>query len=195
MEHKGTVRLETPRLILRRYVIDDFEPMYRNCWSEYDVWKWTNYVPMDCLNDVKTKANMFTEKWLSYDNPRRYSWAMELKSTGDVIGRMFGMRPDDELGQVELAYEMGKPWWNRGLMTEAVRVTLDFLLRDVGLRQVYAYHADANPASGKVMQKCGMVYQQTIPQGCRCNAGVFDRVEYLLTAEEYFRQKKNAQLR
>ena len=81
MKHKGTVRLETPRLILRRYVIDDFEPMYRNCWSDYDVWKWTNYVPMDCLDDVKTKANMFTEKWLSYDNPRRYSWAMELKST------------------------------------------------------------------------------------------------------------------
>ncbi|MBO4932379.1 MAG: GNAT family N-acetyltransferase, partial [Clostridia bacterium] len=97
MKHKGTVWLETPRLILRRYVIDDFEPMYRNCWSEYDVWKWTNYVPMDCLDDVKTKANMFTEKWLSYDNPRRYSWAMELKSTGDVIGRMFGMHPDDEL--------------------------------------------------------------------------------------------------
>ena len=106
MKHKGTVRLETPRLILRRYVIDDFEPMYRNCWSEYDVWKWTNYVPMDCLDDVKTKANMFTENWLSYDNPRRYSWAIELKSTGDVIGRMFGMHPDDELGQVELAYEM-----------------------------------------------------------------------------------------
>lgn len=188
MEHKGTVRLETPRLILRRYTIDDLEPMYKNCWSDHDVWKWTNYVPMNCLGDVVNAAKMFTEKWLSYDNPRRYSWAIQLKSSGEVIGRMFGMHPDDELCQVELAYELGKPWWNRGLMTEAVRVTLDFFLRDVGLRQVYAYHADANPASGKVMQKCGMLYQGTVPQGCRSNGGVFDRVEYLLTAEEYFRR-------
>ncbi len=188
MKHKGTVRLETSRLILRRFVIGDYEPMYRSCWGDHDVWKWTNYAPMNNLEEVRTNANMFTEKWLSYDNPKRYSWAMELKSTGAVIGRMFGMHPDDELGQMELAYEMGKTWWNRGLMTEAVRVTLDYFLRDVGLQQVYAYHADANPASGRVMQKCGMVYQRTVPQGCKCNGGVFDRVEYLLTAEEYFRQ-------
>ena len=189
MEHKGTVRLETPRLLLRRFTIDDFVPMYENCWSDHDVWKWTNYVPLNCLEDVKNSANMFTEKWLSYENPKRYSWAIQLKSSGEVIGRMFGMHPDDELGQVELAYELGKPWWNRGLMTEAVRVTLEYVFREVGLRQVYAYHADQNPASGKVMQKCGMVYRGTIPQGCRCNNGVFDRVEYLLTDEEYFRMK------
>lgn len=179
MEHKGTVRLETPRLILRRFTIDDLEPMYRYCWSDYDVWKWTRYAPMHSLEDVGKAANMFTETWLSYTNPKRYSWAIELKSSGEAIGRMFGMHPDDELGQVELAYELGKPWWNQGLMTEAVRATLDFFLRDVGLRQVYAYHADKNPASGKVMQKCGMVYQRTVPQGAVCNNGVFDRVEYL----------------
>ena len=103
MEHKGTVRLETPRLILRRFVIEDFEPMYKNCWSDHDVWKWTNSAPMNTPEEVRTNANMFTEKWLSYDNPKRYSWAMELRETGDVIGRMFGMHPDDELGQVELA--------------------------------------------------------------------------------------------
>ena len=77
MEHKGTVRLETPRLILRRFVRSDLEMMYQNCWRHKSVTQWTSYAPMDCLADVQSKAEMFTEKWLNYDNPKRYSWAIE----------------------------------------------------------------------------------------------------------------------
>lgn len=39
MTHKGTVRLETDRLILRRFVMEDLEPMYYHCWSDPEVWK------------------------------------------------------------------------------------------------------------------------------------------------------------
>lgn len=44
--HKGTVVLETERLILRRFTIDDLEPVFNNCWSKPEVWQWTNYKPM-----------------------------------------------------------------------------------------------------------------------------------------------------
>ena len=37
MVHKGTVRIETERLILRRFVIDDAEAMYRNWAGEEEV--------------------------------------------------------------------------------------------------------------------------------------------------------------
>ena len=191
MIHKGTVPLETDRLILRRFVMDDLEPMFHNCWSDPDVWKWTNYAPMHCIQDVIISAEMFTEKWLgAYERPNRYSWAIQLKSTGEVIGRMFGMHPDDKLGQIELAYELGHQWWNQGLMTEAVRATLDFFFREVGLSRIYAHHASENPASGRVMQKCGLIYESTTHQDCICNNGIFDKVNYALTAEEYFKAKK-----
>jgi len=51
MTHKGTVTLETERLILRRFVISDLEPMFHNVWSNYDVWKWTNYEPMNSIEE------------------------------------------------------------------------------------------------------------------------------------------------
>ena len=185
MKHLGTQRLETRRLILRRFEMRDLEPMYENCWRHKSVTQWTSYATMDCLEDVCNNAEMFTEKWLSYDNPKRYSWAIEEKATGQVIGRMFGMDPDDSILQVDLAYELGPDWWNRGLMTEAVAVTLSFFLREVGLNRVFAYHAAENPASGRVMQKCGMVYEGTLRQAGKCNHGIIDVVCYSMLASEY----------
>ena len=185
MEHKGTVQLETSRLILRRFLPEDLEPMYENCWRHKSVTQWTSYAPMNCLDDVQNSAAMFTEKWLSYDNPKRYSWAIVEKQSGQVIGRMFGMDPDDSIRQVDLAYEMGPDWWNRGLMTEAVQAVLPFFLREVGFNRVFAYHAPENPASGRVMQKCGMTYEGTLRQAGKCNYGIIDVVCYSMLASEY----------
>lgn len=189
MQHKGTIVLETPRLILRRFVPEDLEPMFLHCWSEREVWKWTNYAPMKCMCDVMTNAHMFTPNWLgAYERPNRYSWAIHSKSDGHAIGRMFGMHPDDERKEIELAYELGSRWWNQGLMTEAVRATIDFFFLEVGLRRIHAYHADKNLASGRVMQKCGMHLVEIVPSGCYCNAGTFDRINYEILAEAYVRR-------
>lgn len=49
---------------------------------------------------------------------------------------MFSMDPDDSILQVDLAYELGPKWWNRGLMTEAVQAVLPFFLRQVGFNMV-----------------------------------------------------------
>lgn len=186
MTHKGTERLETERLILRRFVLEDLEQIYYNCWRDPEVWKWTNYAPMPHIGDVQNAANMFTKNWLdAYERPDRYSWAIQLKSTGEVIGRYFGMHPDDRVSQVELAYEMGRTWWNQGYMTEATKKVIDFFLRDVGFNRVYAIHASANPASGRVMQKSGMVYEGTLRQAHKCNNGIFDEVRYSILAEDY----------
>lgn len=105
--------LETERLILRRFTIDDLEPVFNNCWSKPEVWQWTNYKPMKTTEDVVKTAEMFTEEWLgAYSRPNRYSWAIQLKASGDVIGRFFGMHPEDRLKQIELArghYAPGLP--------------------------------------------------------------------------------------
>lgn len=93
---------------------------------------------------------MFTQSWLdAYQRPDRYSWAITLKETGCVIGRFFGMHPDDRVCQIELAYELGKNWWNQGLMTEAARAVIGYLFTEVGFNRIFAYHAPENPASAR----------------------------------------------
>ena len=61
MTHKGTVELETERLVLRRFAMSDLEPIFRNCWSDNDVLKWTNYEPMSSIDDVLILNNIFTD--------------------------------------------------------------------------------------------------------------------------------------
>ncbi len=185
MKHLGTMRLETERLILRQFTRDDLAQIYENCWSDYEVWKWTSYAPMSCIDDVMTKADMFTDGWLNaYSRPNRYSWAIELKSSGEVIGRFFGMHPNDELREVELACELGRAWWNQGLMTEATRRLIEFFIAEVGMERVWAWAADGNPASGRMQQKAGLKYECTKKGEGVCNAGVFDKLIFSVTATE-----------
>lgn len=190
MTHRGTVTLETERLLLRRFRREDMEQIYDNCWSEREVWGWTNYAPMDNISEVMTNANMFTDNWMNaYGRANRYSWAIELKETGQVIGRYFGMHPDDELQQVELACEIGSRWWNRGLMTEATREVVRFFFEEVGMSRVYAWHASGNPASGRMQEKAGLKYEGTLRQAGKCNNGIYDKVVYAIRAEDYWKSR------
>ena len=186
LKHKGTVMLETERLILRRFEMDDLEQIYRNCWSDPDVWKWSSYEPMDSIDDVFILNNIFTDFWFSkYEKLEHYDWAIQLKSSSEVIGRLRGVNPIDRICQIDLAYELGQKWWNQGFMTEAVYRIIDFFIKEVGFNRIYAAHAYENPASGKVMQKCGMTYEGTARQMCKCNNGMFDMVSYAILADEY----------
>jgi len=99
------------------------------------------------------------------------------------------MKPDDRISQIELAYELGQKWWNKGLMTEAVNKIIDFFISEVGFNRVYAGHAHENPASGKVMQKCGMLYEGTTRQTVICNNGTFDSVNYAILAKDFNKRK------
>ena len=52
MEHKGTVTLETPRLILRRLTLADAEPMYRNWASDPEVTKFLTWPTHSSVENV-----------------------------------------------------------------------------------------------------------------------------------------------
>lgn len=186
MIHKGTIALETERLILRRFKMMDLVSYYTNCLSDHDVWKWSSYCPMTCIEDAVQNEKLFTEKWFNqYGNLDFYNWAIQLKESDEVIGRIRGWHPNDNVSQVEIVYELGKKWWNKGYMTESVKELIRFFFLDVGLNRIYANHASANPASGKVMQKCGMIYEGTMRQACKCNNGLFNQVNYAILAEDY----------
>jgi RimJ/RimL family protein N-acetyltransferase len=62
-----------------------------------------------------------------------------------------GRRPS---GAVEMGYWIARPFWGRGLATEACAALLD-IGRTLGLRQLEGAHFLDNPASGRVLEKLG----------------------------------------
>lgn len=84
------------------------------------------------------------------------SFAIELKATGRMIGTIGVMQLYPEHRCAEVGYSLARPYWNQGLMTEALREMLRFCFETVGLNRVEALHETDNPASGRVMEKAGM---------------------------------------
>ncbi len=90
------------------------------------------------------------------------TWAIVLKESNEAIGAM-GYMPDCPLnlpareGEPLVGYWVGKPYWNQGICTEALRLMLDHIRKETDYTSLICSHFVDNPASGRVMEKCGFV--------------------------------------
>ena len=182
MNHLGTKTLETERLILRPFVWEDREAMFRNWESDPEVTKYLRWQHYTSLEDVGTVLR----EWInSYAKPDFYQWAIVPKAVGEPIGTISVVGYDDRIGQPEIGYCIGKAWWRQGYTSEALRMVIDFLIGEVGAGRVESWHDPRNPGSGAVMRKCGMTYEGTLRQADRNNQGICDASVYAILAEEW----------
>lgn len=177
MNHKGTRRLETERLVLRRYTVDDAQAAFEGWCSDPEVARYTTW-------DAHPNANVtrrLIEMWVGeYDRPQTYNWVLELKQTGAIIGNCAGVRVNDEIDEIELGWCMSRNEWGKGYMPEAVRAIMRFLFDEVGASRVCAKHDIENAKSGRVMQKVGMKYEGVRRQGFRGRSGIKDVACYAM---------------
>lgn len=146
---------ETKRLTLRRWQDSDAENLFEYA-KDPDVGPiagWPAHQSIDESRDVI--QNVFNGKeayaiCLKADN--RAIGAIELKLNGhtDMTDR------DDEC---ELGYWLGKPFWGKGIVPEAVKEMLRHAFADIGMTKVWAGYYDGNIKSKRVQEKCGFRYQ------------------------------------
>ena len=182
MRHLGTRQLETERLILRRFEIGDAEAMYKNWASDPDVTKyltWPAHADMDVSKAV-------LEEWIAcYSKTDYYQWAIVLKEHGsDPIGSIAAVHRNDDIDMIHIGYCLGKAWWHRGIMSEALKAAMDFFFDKVGANRIESRHDPRNPHSGMVMKKCGMKYEGTMRSADRNNQGLCDASWYALLRSE-----------
>lgn len=182
LTHKGTKSLETPRLLLRKAVREDAQPMFHNWASDPEVTKFLTW-PAHSSPDV---TKMVIESWMgSYQEEDYYQWMIVLKEIMEPIGTISVVGKNDDIGKAEIGYCIGKPWWHRGIMTEALGAVMKFLFCDVGYGRLEAKHDPNNPHSGGVMRKCGMQYEGTTRASDRNNQGICDTSHYALLKRDW----------
>lgn len=182
MKNCGTQRIETDRLILRRYKIEDADAMYKNWASDSEVTKFLTWQPHPSV-DV---SRSIIEDWLKkYSDEKYYHWAIVLKDNGnEPIGDISVVHMNEDISMVHIGYCLGRAWWRRGIMSEALKAVTDFMFDTVEVNRVEARHDPRNPNSGKVMQKCGMKYEGTLRSADRNNQGICDACYYALLRSE-----------
>jgi ribosomal-protein-alanine N-acetyltransferase len=188
MTHKGTVTLETERLILRRLTLNDADAMFRNWCNDPEA---TKYLMWPAHSDVAVTERVLNEWIPLYDKPDYYHWAIVPLDSGEPIGTIAAVRQSDDDRMVHIGYCSGKAWWRRGYMSEALNAVVKFFFEEVGMNRVESRHDPRNPNSGIVMQKAGLRYEGTARQSDHNNQGACDAANYAILAEDYFREKSS----
>jgi len=182
MNHLGTKKLDTARLVLRPFVKKDALAMYRNWASDPEVTKFLSWSTYKSVEDAHTILNIWIPQ---YADNTFYQWAIALKEIGEVIGSISVVNFDDRVDMVEIGFCIGKAFWGQGIMTEAFRAVIDYLFGEVGVQRIEAGHDPNNPASGAVQRKCGLTYEGTLRRSIRSNQGITDKVVLSILKEEW----------
>ena len=147
--------MKTERLLLRRWNEDDAEDLYKYA-SDPDVGPiagWPAHQSVDESREVI--RNVFSGK---------EAYAICLKEDGKAIGAIelkLNGHTDmtDRDDECELGYWLGKPFWGRGIMPEAVNEILRHAFEDLSMQKVWVGYYEGNTKSRRVQEKCGFRYQ------------------------------------
>lgn len=147
--HQDTI--VTERLLLRRWKPSDAEALYKYA-CDPEVGPHAGWPPHKNVEESK----MIIRELFTND----YTWAVILKETNEPIGCMgyypFG-KSNIEIGEndAEVGYWIGKPHWNKGYCTEALQAMIHYCYEKKNFQTIWADFFIDNPASGRVMEKCG----------------------------------------
>ncbi len=186
VNHQGTKAIETARLVLRRFNIGDVEDIFRNWVTDEEVTRYLRWSPHQSIDVTQAVLN----EWLaSYQNIIYYNWAIVPKGYGKVIGCISVRDIVDSHARCETGFCIGREFWGKGYMTEALRAVTHYMLFDINLNRLQAMHNTANQASGKVMLKSGMKYEALLRQYSADNRGVpIDHALYSVLKQDIFNQ-------
>ncbi|MDN7011755.1 GNAT family N-acetyltransferase [Methanoculleus sp. FWC-SCC3] len=146
--------LATDRLLLRPYTLSDARAVQRLC-GNYAV-SATTLLPYPYPDGL-------AEVWIASlsegtERGDAVAFAVTLARDGPLIGGA-RLRIESVHARGELGFWIAKSCWGRGYATEAVRAVIEYGFSALGLHRIHAMHFSRNPASGRVMEKCGMVHE------------------------------------
>jgi RimJ/RimL family protein N-acetyltransferase len=146
-----TPRIETRRLVLRPAAMADAARIALLA-NDIDVARMTTRIPHPFGLE---HAEAFLQRVETQDITRECVFAIDLDDEG-LIG-VLGFHRTEAMGP-EIGYWLGRPYWGRGLATEAAGGALVWASAEWKRRAVVSGHFADNPASGRVLEKAGFLY-------------------------------------
>ena len=168
--------LDSQRLTLRPFTLKDADDVFEYA-SDPLV---TNFLTWDTITTKARAENIIENIYMK----RKGIYAIELKEEKKCIG-CIDIRIDPYNNKASLGYVLNRSYWNKGYMTEALKVILYLSFKRLKLNRVEACHYVGNEGSGRVMEKCGMHYEGTCQSTERIKCKRHEEKHYAIIAEEY----------
>lgn len=158
-------QLETERLILRELRLADADALFR-IFSDETVTTFYNIKTFTSLDDSR---ELLERRISRFWTGRGLSWGITLRGDDELIGGCGFNIWLQKRTVGELGYELARPFWNRGIMTEALQAVVQFGFEELRLQRAQAWVIPENKASARVLLKLGFE-----DRGVRQNQGYWD---------------------
>ncbi len=178
----GTHPFETPRLICRRFTLDDCDDMLENWIADPDV-QFEYGEPV--YTDIPQVKSLLTEYTARYSDTEFHRWAIIEKKSGRNIGQIAFCRVYPDIRTAETEYCIGKGFRGNGYAGEALAGLIGHIFGSTGFVKLEAYHRSENVKSGRVLQKSAMHITDTVERFRRENISPIGEVCYCITRDEY----------
>ncbi len=173
--------LTTPRLILRKVQKKDLDDIYEYCRlpSSYKYAQWQPH------EDRGVTKQYLAWLFSAMRHGAYFTWVIELRETGRVIGTCSFVNMDEEYKIAEIGYGIGKRFWGNGYATEAVRAVMDYGFTRVGLLKVNARIMRENLSSVRLAGRVGMSCEGIQRKGVYAKKQAHDLYLFGITDEDY----------
>ncbi len=158
----GIPTLRTERLVLRPFVAGDAEAVVALAGAR-EIAEMTLLIP-------HPYAKADAEKWIAGHEAEfaagtgaNFAIALHNETGGTLVGAI-GMVISGAHQRAEIGYWVGVPFWGMGYATEAGREVVRYGFEERNLARLTAHHFGHNPASGRVLEKIGMVREGLFPR-------------------------------
>lgn len=150
--------LRTARLTLRPLLESDAKVLHRIYQSEGVLRYFPNPIPPSF-----DKLQKFIEGQLKHWKQHGYgNWGILPEGSDKIIGWV-GLQYLPELDETEVGFLLDRPFWGKGFATETARASIHFGFEQLKLDHIIALVHPENQASIRVIEKCGMEYQNILP--------------------------------
>ncbi|MBE5793100.1 MAG: GNAT family N-acetyltransferase [Clostridiales bacterium] len=159
MKHAGTQPMDTQRLHLRPFRIEDSASMLENWIADPAV----QHEYGEPVYSTFDEVNAQLERWISqYSQPDFYRWAIIETATDACIGQIAFCRVYSDVKTAEIEYCIGQSRWGKGYANEALSAVIAYAFENTGFTKLEAYHRAENRKSGRVLEKSSMHQVDTV---------------------------------
>lgn len=172
--------LNTKRLDLVEITDEHLIDLY-NLFSDEDVIRFYNLGKYTDLSDGQKFVNWYKTR---YADGLAIRWGIALKGRSDIIGTV-GFNNYTAAHRANIGYDLQKSYWNKGYITEALQVIMDFGFTSLKVNRIEAEVMQGNISSERVLQKLGFTKEGILRQWMLWNDRYYDMTMYSLLKDEY----------
>ncbi len=149
-------RLDTERLIIRKYLEGDGRELYllleRNNNREFLRENVEEVASLKTEREAEIKVRKHSAEWFARD---RFVMGIWLKSENKYVGEIWIEPKKWEVPSFEIGWFLDQGYQRRGIATEAARRSLEFLFNDLNAHKVIVITRDTNPRSIRLAERLG----------------------------------------